>query len=163
VTVRVPPASGGLYDVCGTERGTEIGRSIVDVNGDERSCRSNRNSGQQIPPPVRCSGAVLQKKAALCLGDQFIELIHGPGRPRAVRWRDGVSFRVGKVRILPKSELADATNRALQAIPQDHLHTVVRRNGPKPSPGSYPNCHHRSTDRITGDPRPVRRRSDPHF
>ncbi|MDT5241748.1 MAG: phospholipid/cholesterol/gamma-HCH transport system substrate-binding protein [Mycobacterium sp.] len=124
VTVELP-ASGGLYQSSVvTYRGTEIGRvESIDVTRDGVRAVLTLNSATAIPADV--SAAVHSRSA---VGEQFLELTPqthaaGDGVPKL---QDGANIPVDRVRIPPDiGNLLDATNKALQAIPQDNLRTVV--------------------------------------
>src|SRR4051794_13163161 len=120
VTVNLP-ASGGLYPTSVvTYRGTEIGRV--------KSIETTRDGVQAVlvldsatPVPSDASAAVHSRSA---VGEQFLELT--PSSANAEKLGDGDVIPVGKVQIPADiGSLLDATNRALQAIPPDNLHTVV--------------------------------------
>ena len=116
------PASGGLYPTSVvTYRGSEIGRvSSIDVTRDGVRARLTLNSGTPIPADV--SAAVHSRSA---VGEQFVELTPNAGTS-AAPLRDGDVIPAGKVQVPPDiGSLLDATNKALQAIPQDNLRTVV--------------------------------------
>jgi phospholipid/cholesterol/gamma-HCH transport system substrate-binding protein len=123
VTVDLPE-SGGLYPTSViTYRGTEIGRvSTVDVT--PGGVRAELNLDSSIKVPADVSAAVHSRSA---VGEQFVELIPAPGQSDAGPvLRGGATIPVAKVRIPPDiGNLLDATNRALEAIPQDNLRTVV--------------------------------------
>ena len=75
---------------------------------------------------IRCAGA--RCTAAPAIGEQFIELTPQTGkrRPTARTLRDGDVIPVGTSQVPADiGSLLDATNRALQAIPQDNLRTVI--------------------------------------
>jgi phospholipid/cholesterol/gamma-HCH transport system substrate-binding protein len=121
VTVELP-ASGGLYPTSVvTYRGTEIGRvKSIDVTHDGvravLTLKSDTNVGADVSAAVHSRSAV---------GEQFLELTPGAGADTA-SLRDGDVIPAGKVQIPPDiGSLLDATNKALQAIPQDNLRTVV--------------------------------------
>jgi phospholipid/cholesterol/gamma-HCH transport system substrate-binding protein len=124
VTVDLP-ASGGLYPTSVvTYRGTEIGRvESIDVNRTGVRAVLKLNSDTTIPSDV--SAAVHSRSA---VGEQFLELApqtHAAG-DIVPKLQDGANISVDKVRIPPDiGNLLDATNKALQAIPQDNLKTVV--------------------------------------
>jgi phospholipid/cholesterol/gamma-HCH transport system substrate-binding protein len=121
VTVDLP-ASGGLYPTSVvTYRGTEIGRvSSIDVTRDGVRAVLTLNSDTKIPSDV--SAAVHSRSA---VGEQFLELTPGAGA-NAPPLRDGDVIPVGNVQIPADiGSLLDATNKALQAIPQDNLRTVI--------------------------------------
>lgn len=123
VTVDLPE-SGGLYPTSVvTYRGTEVGRvKAVDVT--PSGVRAVLNLDSSITVPADVSASVHSRSA---VGEQFIEL-----RPTAAAsdsgrtLRDGASIPVAKVQIPPDiGNLLDATNRSLEAIPQENLRTVV--------------------------------------
>src|SRR4051794_16172120 len=120
VTVNLP-ASGGLYPTSVvTYRGTEIGRV--------KSIETTRDGVQAVlvldsatPVPSDASAAVHSRSA---VGEQFLELTASSAN--AEKLRDGDVIPIGRVQIPADiGSLLDATNRALQAIPQDNLRTVV--------------------------------------
>ncbi len=123
VTVELPE-SGGLYPTSVvTYRGTEIGRvKAVDVTTGGVRAELNLDSAIKVPADV--SAAVHSRSA---VGEQFVELIPAAGQSDAgPTLRGGATIPVAKVRIPPDiGNLLDATNRALEAIPQDNLRTVV--------------------------------------
>jgi phospholipid/cholesterol/gamma-HCH transport system substrate-binding protein len=121
VTVELP-ASGGLYPTSVvTYRGTEIGRvNSIDVTHDGVRAVLTLESDTKVPADV--SAAVHSRSA---VGEQFLELTPGAGAGTA-SLRDGDVIPVGKAQIPPDiGSLLDTTNKALQAIPQDNLRTVV--------------------------------------
>jgi phospholipid/cholesterol/gamma-HCH transport system substrate-binding protein len=121
VTIELP-ASGGLYPTSVvTYRGTEIGRvKSIDVTRDGVRAVLTLNSATTVPADV--SAAVHSRSA---VGEQFIELTPGSAA-NTPKLGDGDVIPVGKVQIPADiGSLLDATNRALQAIPPDNLHTVV--------------------------------------
>ena len=121
VTVELP-GSGGLYPTSVvTYRGTEIGRvKSIDVTHDGVRAILTLRSEFNVPADV--SAAVHSRSA---VGEQFIELTPGGGTGTAAL-RDGDVIPAGKAQIPPDiGSLLDATNKALQAIPQDNLRTVV--------------------------------------
>jgi phospholipid/cholesterol/gamma-HCH transport system substrate-binding protein len=124
VTVDLP-ASGGLYPTSVvTYRGTEIGRvKSIDVTGDGVRAVLTLNTANAIPSDV--TAAVHSRSA---VGEQFLELTPqtDAAADDAHKLRDGDVIPVGKAQVPPDiGNLLDATNRALQAIPQDNLRTVV--------------------------------------
>lgn len=123
VTVELPE-SGGLYPTSVvTYRGTEIGRvKAVDVTAGGVRAELNLDSAIKVPADV--SAAVHSRSA---VGEQFVELIPAAGQSdTGPTLRGGATIPVAKVRIPPDiGNLLDATNRALEAIPQDNLRTVV--------------------------------------
>jgi phospholipid/cholesterol/gamma-HCH transport system substrate-binding protein len=118
------PASGGLYPTSVvTYRGTEIGRvTSIDVTPDGVRAVLKLQSSTRIPSDV--SAAVHSRSA---VGEQFVELTPKDSDDDTSRpLGDGDVIPVGSTTIPPDiGALLDATNRALQAIPQDNLKTVV--------------------------------------
>jgi phospholipid/cholesterol/gamma-HCH transport system substrate-binding protein len=124
VTVDLP-AAGGLYPTSVvTYRGTEIGRvKSVDVTRDGVRAVLTLNSATAVPSDVK---AAVHSRSAV--GEQFLELTPqtDTAPDDAHKLRDGDVIPVGKAQVPPDiGSLLDATNRALQAIPQDNLRTVV--------------------------------------
>ncbi|HEX9176192.1 MAG TPA: MlaD family protein [Mycobacterium sp.] len=124
VTVDLP-ASGGLYPTSVVNyRGTEVGSvKSIDVTDDGVGAVLTLDSSIAIPSNV--SAAVHSRSA---VGEQFLELT--PQADAAVdtdsKLRDGDVIPVAKTQIPADiGGLLDATNTALQAIPQDNLRTVV--------------------------------------
>jgi phospholipid/cholesterol/gamma-HCH transport system substrate-binding protein len=120
VTVDLP-TSGGLYPTSVvTYRGTEVGRvESIDVTRDGVRAVLKLDSGQPIPGPV---AAAVHSRSAV--GEQFLELTPQPGAN--AKLRDGDVIPAAEVQTPPDiGRLLDATNTALQAIPQDNLRTVV--------------------------------------
>jgi phospholipid/cholesterol/gamma-HCH transport system substrate-binding protein len=118
------PTSGGLYATSVvTYRGDEIGRvSSVNVTRDGVRAELTLNSSTKVPSDV--TAAVHSRSA---IGEQFVELTPqaGKGDP-APPLRDGDVIPAGKVTVPADiGALLDDTNKALQAIPQDNLRTVV--------------------------------------
>jgi phospholipid/cholesterol/gamma-HCH transport system substrate-binding protein len=116
------PASGGLYPTSVvTYRGSEIGRvTSIDVTHNGVRADLKLNSSVKIPSDV--TAAVHSRSA---VGEQFIELTAQSGDTNAPL-RDGDVIPAGRTQIPPDiGGLLDATNRALKAIPQDNLRTVV--------------------------------------
>ena len=124
VTVDLP-SSGGLYPTSVVNyRGSEVGSvKSVDVTRDGVRAVLSLNSGIAIPSDV--TAAVHSRSA---VGEQFLELTprSGTAKDTGPKLRDGAVIPVGRVQVpVDIGFLLDATNRALQAIPQDNLHTVV--------------------------------------
>jgi phospholipid/cholesterol/gamma-HCH transport system substrate-binding protein len=117
------PTSGGLYATSVvTYRGDEIGRvSSVGVTRDGVRAVLTLNSSTKVPADV--TAAVHSRSA---IGEQFVELTPRPGASATATLRDGDIIAAGKVSVPADiGNLLDDTNRALQAIPQDNLKTVV--------------------------------------
>ena len=120
VTVDLP-ASGGLYPTSVVSyRGTEVGRvESIDVTPDGVRAVLKLESGTPIPTPVQAS---VHSRSAV--GEQFLELT--PKAGGGPKLRDGDVIPATEVQTPPDiGRLLDATNTALQAIPQDNLRTVV--------------------------------------
>jgi phospholipid/cholesterol/gamma-HCH transport system substrate-binding protein len=116
------PASGGLYPTSVvTYRGSEIGRvTSIDVTRDGVRANLKLQSSTKIPSDV--SASVHSRSA---VGEQFVELTAKSGDTTSAL-SDGDVIPEGRTRIPPDiGGLLDGTNRALQAIPQDNLRTVV--------------------------------------
>jgi phospholipid/cholesterol/gamma-HCH transport system substrate-binding protein len=120
VTVELP-TSGGLYPTSVvTYRGTEVGRvTSIDVTRTGVRAELTLDSGIPIPTPV---AAAVHSRSAV--GEQFLELTPQPGA--GAKLRDGDVIPAAEVQTPPDiGRLLDATDTALQAIPQDNLRTVV--------------------------------------
>jgi phospholipid/cholesterol/gamma-HCH transport system substrate-binding protein len=117
------PSSGGLYpSSVVTYRGSEVGRvTSVDVTRGGVQAVLKLDSSTKIPSDVR---AEVHSRSAV--GEQFVQLIPVMNASDAATLRAGDVIPVDKVQVPPEiGSLLDATNRALQAIPQDNLRTVV--------------------------------------
>ncbi|AKK29355.1 MCE family protein [Mycobacterium sp. EPa45] len=120
VTVELP-TSGGLYPTSVvTYRGTEVGKvTSIDVTRTGVRAVLKLNSDTPISAPV--TAAVHSRSA---VGEQFLELTPQPGAGTTLH--DGDVIPAAEVQTPPDiGHLLDATNEALQAIPQDNLRTVV--------------------------------------
>jgi phospholipid/cholesterol/gamma-HCH transport system substrate-binding protein len=121
-TVKVDlPASGGLYPTSVVNyRGSEVG-SVKSVDVTETGVRAVLSLKSDIAIPSNVTVAVRSRSA---IGEQFLELTPHSGTGPMLR--DGDVIAVGKTQIpVDIGSLLDTTNKALQAIPQDNLHTVV--------------------------------------
>jgi phospholipid/cholesterol/gamma-HCH transport system substrate-binding protein len=117
------PSSGGLYpSSVVTYRGSEVGSvTSVDVTRDGVQAVLKLDSSTKIPSDVT---AEVHSRSAV--GEQFVQLIPATDDSDAATLRAGDVIGVDKVQVPPEiGSLLDATNRALQAIPQDNLRTVV--------------------------------------
>ncbi len=123
VTVELPRA-GGLYAAGNvTYRGTEVGRieSVDLVNGRVHAVMSLNSD---IPIPSDLDAEVHSQSA---IGEQFIALLPRNGTSRPLQ--DGDVIPVDRTTVPPDiNGLLDATNRGLQAIPQDNLSTVLEES-----------------------------------
>jgi phospholipid/cholesterol/gamma-HCH transport system substrate-binding protein len=124
VTVNLPE-SGGLYKTSVvTYRGTDVGHvESVDVTATGVRAVLAMRSGVQVPADVQAS---VHSRSAV--GEQYIELtpqpVKGGGNSRLLRAGDVIP--AGRVDVpVDIGQLLDQTNRALQAIPRDNLHTVI--------------------------------------
>ena len=124
VTVDLPQ-SGGLYQTSVvTYRGTDVGQVksvVVTATGVRAVLRLK--SGVEVPSDVQAS---VHSRSAI--GEQYIELTPPPGKDgqqsRALRAGDIIP--AGHVDVpVDIGHLLDLTNRALQAIPRNNLHTVI--------------------------------------
>jgi len=117
------PSSGGLYPTSVvTYRGSEVGRvTSVDVTRDGVRAVLKLDSSTKIPSDVT---AEVHSRSAI--GEQFVQLIPAAEDSDAATLGAGDVIPVDRVQVPPEiGSLLDATNRALQAIPQDNLRTVV--------------------------------------
>ena len=117
------PSSGGLYPTSVvTYRGFEVGRvTSVEVTRDGVQAVLKLDSSTKIPSDVT---AEVHSRSAV--GEQFVQLIPATDDSDAASLRAGDVIGVDRVQVPPEiGSLLDATNRALQAIPQDNLRTVV--------------------------------------
>jgi phospholipid/cholesterol/gamma-HCH transport system substrate-binding protein len=124
VTVDLPQ-SGGLYETSVvTYRGTDVGQvKSVEVTATGVRAVLALRSGVKVPSGVQAS---VHSRSAI--GEQYIELTPLPGNdgehPRQLRAGDIIP--AGHVDVpVDIGHLLDMTNRALQAIPRDNLHTVI--------------------------------------
>ncbi len=124
VTVELP-ASGGLYPSSVVNyRGSEVG-SVKSIDVTRDGVRAVLSLDSAIAIPSNVSAAVHSRSA---VGEQFLELTPQPGTDSDTgpKLRDGDVIPVGRVQVpVDIGKLLDATNSALQAIPQDNLRTVV--------------------------------------
>ena len=122
VTVDMP-AAGGLYPTSVvTYRGTEVGR-VRSVDITETGVRAVLTMNSNTPVPGDVSANVHSRSA---VGEQFLELTPKPAADTAQPLRNGDVIPAGRVQIPADiAKLLDATNRALKAIPQENLRTVV--------------------------------------
>ena len=124
VTVDLPQ-SGGLYQTSVVSyRGTDVGQvKSVEVTATGVRAVLRLKSGIDVPSDVQAS---VHSRSAI--GEQYIELTPQPGKDgqhsRALRAGDVIP--AGHVDVpVDIGHLLDLTNRALQAIPRNNLHTVI--------------------------------------
>ena len=124
VTVDLPE-SGGLYKTSVvTYRGTDVGQvKSVDVTATGVRAVLALRSGVKVPSDVQAS---VHSRSAI--GEQYIELTPQAGKDgeHSRPLRAGDIIPAGHVDVpVDIGHLLDLTNRALQAIPRDNLHTVI--------------------------------------
>jgi phospholipid/cholesterol/gamma-HCH transport system substrate-binding protein len=124
VTVDLPQ-SGGLYNTSVvTYRGTDVGQvKSVDVTATGVRAVLAMRSGVKVPSDVKAS---VHSRSAI--GEQYIDLTPEPGKDgeHSRPLRAGDVIPVGHVDVpVDIGHLLDLTNRALQALPRDNLHTVI--------------------------------------
>jgi phospholipid/cholesterol/gamma-HCH transport system substrate-binding protein len=124
VTVDLP-ASGGLYKTSVvTYRGTDVGQvKSVDVTATGVRAVLALRSAVKVPSDVQAS---VHSRSAI--GEQYIELTPKAGKDgeHSQPLRAGDIIPAGHVDVpVDIGHLLDLTNRALQAIPRDNLHTVI--------------------------------------
>jgi phospholipid/cholesterol/gamma-HCH transport system substrate-binding protein len=120
VTVQLPQ-SGGLYAGGNvTYRGTEVGRvEDVRVTGAGVEAVLSLKSGIDIPSDLE---AEVHSQSAV--GEQYVALLPRNGGSR--RLVEGDVVPMARTSVPPDiNSLLDATNTALEAIPQDNLKTVI--------------------------------------
>jgi len=120
VTVQLPQA-GGLYPTANvTYRGTEVGR-VQSVNLTDTGVTAvlTLKSGVKIPSDLDA-----QVHSASAVGEQYVALLPRNGTSRPLQ--DGDVISLSRTSVPPDiNSLLDATNRGLQAVPQDNLRTVI--------------------------------------
>ena len=124
VTVDLPE-SGGLYKTSVvTYRGTDVGQvKSIDVTATGVRAVLAMRSGVKVPSGIQAS---VHSRSAI--GEQYIELTPQPGKDgeHSRPLRAGDIIPAGHVDVpVDIGHLLDLTNRALQAIPRDNLHTVI--------------------------------------
>ncbi len=148
VTVDLPQ-SGGLYQTSVvTYRGTDVGQvKSVDVTATGVRALLALRSGVKVPSGVQAS---VHSRSAI--GEQYIELTPLPGKDgeQSRPLRAGDIIPAGHVDVpVDIGHLLDMTNRALQAIPRDNLHTVIdETNRGGRGPWSRTISYRRRVDRI---------------
>ncbi|CAN5820997.1 MlaD family protein [soil metagenome] len=120
VTVALPH-SGGLYAGGNvTYRGTEVGR-VTDVRITEAGVEAVLSLKAGIDIPSDLDAEVHSQSA---VGEQYVALLPRDGESRPLRNGDVVP--IARTMVPPDiNSLLDATNIALEAIPQDNLKTVI--------------------------------------
>jgi phospholipid/cholesterol/gamma-HCH transport system substrate-binding protein len=117
------PSSGGLYPRSTvTYRGTQVGE-VKSVVATRDGVRAELSLYTDQPVPVGVDAEVHSRSA---LGEQYLEFVPRPGADEKQRLRAGDVITAGQVDVpVDVGQLLDATNRALQAIPNGSLRTVV--------------------------------------
>lgn len=120
VTVELPQA-GGLYKTGNvTYRGTEVGR-VADVRLTDTGVEAVLSLRSDVQIPSNLEAQVHSQSA---VGEQYVALLPRGGTAPPLRNGDVIPLRDSSV---PPdiNSLLDATNRGLQAIPNDNLKTVI--------------------------------------
>lgn len=119
------PASGGLYPTSVVNyRGSEVG-IVKSVEVTRTGVRAVLSLDSAIAIPADVTAAVHSRSA---VGEQFLELTPNPGAALNIgaKLHENSKITVDSKGIpVDIGLLLDTTNKALQAIPQDNLHTVV--------------------------------------
>ncbi|MGE2689774.1 MCE family protein [Mycolicibacterium pulveris] len=120
VTVELPEAAG-LYERANvTYRGTQVGR-VTAVNLTDGGVRATLSLESKTPIPADVDAQVHSQTA---VGEQYVALLPRSGGGPSLA--DGDVIGVERTWVPPDvNELLDASNRGLQAIPQQNLQTVV--------------------------------------
>jgi phospholipid/cholesterol/gamma-HCH transport system substrate-binding protein len=120
VTVELP-AAGGLYKSSNvTYRGTEVGR-VTDVHLTDTGVQAvlSLKSGIDIPSDLDA-----QVHSQSAIGEQYVALLPRNGSSRPLK--NGDVIPLSRTTVPPDiNALLDATNRGLNAIPQDNLKTAI--------------------------------------
>jgi phospholipid/cholesterol/gamma-HCH transport system substrate-binding protein len=115
------PAAGGLYSSGNViYRGTEVGR-VTNVHLTDTGVEAvlSLKSGIKIPSDLDA-----QVHSQSAIGEQFIAL--SPHNGTSAPLKDGDVIPVSRATVPPDiNALLDATNRGLEAIPQDNLKTAI--------------------------------------
>jgi len=120
VTVELPEAAGLYQQGNVTYRGTEVGR-VDEVSLTRTGVRAVLSLRSDVPIPSDVEAAVHSETA---IGEQYVALtpLSADSRPL----RNGDVIPVQRTTVPPDiNSLLDATNRALLAIPNDNLKTVI--------------------------------------
>jgi phospholipid/cholesterol/gamma-HCH transport system substrate-binding protein len=120
VTVDLPRA-GGLYPSANvTYRGTEVGR-IEAVRLTDTGAQAVLSLKKDIPIPSDLTAEVHSQSA---IGEQYVALL--PRNGTSLPLKNGDVIPVDRTTVPPDiNSLIDATNRGLNAIPQDNLKTAI--------------------------------------
>jgi phospholipid/cholesterol/gamma-HCH transport system substrate-binding protein len=120
VTVELP-AAGGLYATGNvTYRGTEVGR-VENVRLTDTGVEAVLSLTSDVHIPSDLDAEVHSQSA---VGEQYVAL--SPRSGSAPPLKNGDVIPLSRAKVAPDiNSLLDATNRGLQAIPQDNLKTLV--------------------------------------
>lgn len=120
VTVQLPEAAG-LYTTGNvTYRGTEVGR-VDAVNLTDSGVEATLSLSSDIAIP---SDLDAQVHSVSAVGEQYMALLPRDGRSAPLKSGDTISR--DRVTVPPDiNALLDATNRGLEAVPQDNLKTAI--------------------------------------
>ncbi|GAB3216669.1 MlaD family protein [Mycolicibacterium hippocampi] len=113
------PSAGGLYPQANvTYRGTKVGQ-VTAIRLNDRGVRAELSLKSSIPIPSDLTAEVHSQTA---LGEQYVDLL--PRNNTSPPLENGNVIADGSV---PPdiNSLLDATNRGLQAVPEDNLRTVI--------------------------------------
>jgi phospholipid/cholesterol/gamma-HCH transport system substrate-binding protein len=116
------PRSGGLYNTGNvTYRGIEVGKVKSVHLTDRGTVQAELSLNSAVPIPSNLQAQVHSQTA---IGEQYVELSPRDASSPPLKNGDVIA---AKDTLLPPdvADLLDATNRGLQAIPQDNLKTVV--------------------------------------
>jgi phospholipid/cholesterol/gamma-HCH transport system substrate-binding protein len=120
VTVELPAASGLYQGGNVTYRGTEVGRvESVQLTDTGVEAVLSLKSGIAIPSDLDA-----QVHSQSAIGEQYVALL--PRNATAASLKNGDVIPLSRVTVPPDiNALLDATNRGLEAIPQDNLKTAI--------------------------------------
>lgn len=115
------PQTGGLYERANvTYRGTVVGR-VKDVGLTDTGVRAELSLRSDVPIP---SDVYAEVHSANAVGEQYIALVPRDGNSAPLS--DGYEIPLSRSVIQPDiNDLLGATNRGLQAIPQDNLRVAI--------------------------------------
>ncbi len=120
VTLELPRAAGLYGNANVTYRGTEVGK-VEDVTLTDTGVRAELllESGINIPSDLR---AEVHSQSGI--GEQYVALL--PDNATSAPLKNGDVIPVAETSVPPDIDsLVDATNRGLEAIPQDNLKTAI--------------------------------------
>jgi phospholipid/cholesterol/gamma-HCH transport system substrate-binding protein len=120
VTVELPQA-GGLYQTGNvTYRGTEVGR-VENVRLTDTGVEAVLSLRSDVAIPSDLDAEVHSQSA---IGEQYVALL--PRNGNSAPLKNGDVIPLSRTKVPPDiNALLDATNRGLQAIPQDNVKTLI--------------------------------------